>query len=260
MIEEGKEVGFLKLIQNRTREHALLKSKDEFITVAAHQLRTPLTAIGWGLETIARTMPQNQEMEQVMKEERSLVERSLKIINDLLDAAKIEEGQFGYVFQEINLNELLEQIVAQAIEIAKAYHVTITYNHSTEIERVQGDAKKIAIVLINIVDNAIKYNTKGGSVTITIEKLANKDFVKIIVEDTGIGVPKEDVNKLFGKFYRGPNAVPVEPNGSGLGLYIVKNIIKRHGGEIGFESIINRGSTVWFTIPTNASLIPPQEL
>lgn len=260
IIDEGKTIGFLKLLEDKTRERLLLKSKDEFITVAAHQLRTPLTALGWGLETVAQNAAKNPEIENITQEMRGLIVRSLKIINDLLDAAKIEEGQFGYSFQEINCNEFLADLVAQAIPIAKNYKVTVTYLRPPETYRVYGDTKKLAAAFINILDNAIKYNTAGGTVSVSMEKLANKDFVKIIVEDTGIGIVPEDAQKLFTKLYRGANAIAREPNGSGLGLYIAKNIIKRHGGEIGFESIIHRGSAFWFTLPTNQNLIPPQEM
>lgn len=258
--ETGETIGFIKVVQDKTREKNILESKDEFITVAAHQLRTPLTAMGWGLEYISSNAGENQELQKIIQEEKQLVERSLKIINDLLDAAKIEEGRFGYSFEKTDLNKFMEEIVLSAMPVARSRGINLALEVSVEKYVVYIDTKQVAIALVNLVDNAIKYNVKQGSVNIKLETTPDKNFVKIKIEDTGVGVPKNELGKLFTKFYRSSNVVQLEPNGSGLGLYIAKNIIKRHGGEIGFDSIEHRGTVFWFTLPLNQSLVPPQEL
>ncbi|MEK7087029.1 MAG: ATP-binding protein, partial [Patescibacteria group bacterium] len=111
------------------------------------------------------------------------------------------------------------------------------------------DPQRLGMALANLIENAIKYNVKNGEVTVSVEELKDRPFLKINVSDTGVGVPKEEINKLFTKFYRGENITQVEPNGSGLGLFIAKNIIQNHGGEIGVQSVPGRGSTFYFTLP-----------
>jgi len=116
------------------------------------------------------------------------------------------------------------------------------------------------MVLFNILDNALRYNIQNGEVVVAVERLSGQPFVQVSVKDTGVGIPAGEMKKLFGKFFRAENVVKMVPEGSGLGLNIAKNIIKRHGGQIWAESEIGRGSTFYFTIPTDPSLIPPKEV
>ena len=125
---------------------------------------------------------------------------------------------------------------------------------------VPADPEKLGIVVTNLLDNAIKYNVPNGQVVVRAEKLPDRPYVQISIKDTGMGIPKEDIGKLFTKFFRSGNMMHKATTGSGLGLYIVKNIIRRHGGEIWVESELDRGTTFYFTLPTDSALIPPKEL
>ena len=116
------------------------------------------------------------------------------------------------------------------------------------------------MVLSNLVDNAIRYNVPNGQIVVTLEKVADQPYVEVRVKDTGIGLPAEEMEKLFSKFFRASNAVKFQADGSGLGLYIARNIIQAHGGQIWAESELNRGTTVHFTIPTDPSLVPQKEV
>jgi signal transduction histidine kinase len=262
MNEKGEHVGFLKLIKDVTREKSILQSKSEFINTAAHQLRTPLTAMNWALETLAKNVEnQDQSTKNLVAEIKKLSERTLKIANDLLDASKIEEGRFGYTFTDVDIVQVIKKVVENILPIAKEYAVRLYFDpRGINSLILSADENRLGIALANLLDNAIRYNIKNGKVVITLQQLTEKPFVKISVEDSGIGINDEDIPKIFQKFFRGANATQVEPNGNGLGLYITRNIVKRHGGEIGFESTINRGSTFWFTLPTDPSLIPPKEI
>jgi len=122
------------------------------------------------------------------------------------------------------------------------------------------DRQKISMVLSNLIDNAIKYNVANGKVIVKIERLKDEPYLEVSVKDTGVGLSEEDIKKLFTKFFRSANAVKFAAEGSGLGLYIAKNIINRHGGKIWAESEINRGSVFHFTLPTDPKLIPSKEL
>ena len=255
----GKLLGFLKIISDRTRETAILRSKSEFITVAAHQLRTPLTAVQWTMEAL-----QNETLSPSGKEflgnGSAAAKKVLKIVNDLLDVAKIEEGRFGYEFQNADLISFFETILAEAAAFAQKYGVQIYFEKPEKASiPVLMDQSKLALAVNNLIDNAIKYNVKNGSVTVYISPVPDSPFVQIAVRDTGLGVPPDEAQKLFTKFFRAQNAVKVETEGSGLGLYIAKNIIIRHGGKIWVESELNRGTTIYFTLPTDPSLVHQQE-
>lgn len=257
--EKGEVLGFFKIIRDRTRELAVLKSKSEFISVAAHQMRTPLNAIAWVFENLLKTVKDENTLETI-KTGSEVSQRILKIVNDLLDVARIEEGKFGYVFENTDLKEFLETVLAQFKPIAEQYKINLYLTSPREPIMVQIDRQKLSVAFSNLIDNAIKYNVKNGRVEVSTEKLVNAPFVKVIVQDSGVGIPPIEMDKLFKKFFRGSNITQMEPNGSGLGLYITKNIVQRHGGRINAESIPDRGSVFYFTLPLDFSLIPAKEV
>ncbi len=247
--DRGGVTAFIKVIKDKTHEASVLSSKNEFIDVVAHQLRTPLTAIHWAMENIVKSSENNPEILEIAKEGLKVSERSLKITNDLLDASKIEDGRFGYTFKETDLGQLIGSVIKEMSPIAKEYGVEIISPSPINNLLATLDENSIGMVLFNLIDNAIRYNTKNGRVFVSTEKTDNN--VRISIKDTGVGIPEKDLPYVFEKLHRGSNVVQIEPNGTGLGLYIARNIIKRHGGEMGVDSIINRGTTFWFTIPTN---------
>ncbi|HXF44244.1 MAG TPA: ATP-binding protein [Candidatus Paceibacterota bacterium] len=255
--ETGVVKGFLKIVQDLSRERQVAESKSEFLTVAAHQLRTPLTAIKWSFETILGGAKEDDSRENA-KKGLELAERMIEIVNDLLDAARIEEGKFGYKFEETGLVGFVEKVVAQATIIAEEYGIKIDFTRPKKDYRVMIDKERLGIVLTNLLDNAIRYNVKGGSVSVSLEETGK--FVRVNVRDTGVGIPPGELSKVFEKFHRGKNVVEIEPNGSGLGLYITKNIVKGHGGEIGVESDLGRGSNFWFTLPLDFSFVPEKKI
>lgn len=257
---KGEAIGFLKLIRDKTRETELLRSKSEFITIAAHQLRTPLTTVHWAFEGL-------RGKEKLEAEDRELIAsglvssvKLLKIVNDLLDVSKIEEGKFGYNFQETDFIKFLSDILTNAEVMAKEYEVKLYFDKGKEtVVKLMVDASRLGLAISNLLDNAIKYNVKNGRVDVKVERLLDKPYVQVSVKDTGIGVPPTEINKLFSKFFRAENAVKTDTEGSGLGLYITKNVIQSHGGTIWAESIIGRGTTFYFTLPLDQRLIPPKE-
>ena len=257
--EKNTIVGFIKIITDTTREQELLKSKTEFIAVAAHQLRTPLTAINWGLEAL--------ESESLTVDQKNLVDtafaavkNALGTVNNLLDVSKIEEGRFGYNIQQTDLLPFLDELLIQVQTLAKQYAITLYFDRPlTPLPPVYIDAQKMSMVFYNLLDNAIKYNVEHGSVTIAVRALSPDPFVEITIKDTGIGIPPNQIDKLFTKFFRADNAVKTVADGTGLGLYIVRNIIRRHGGEVRVDSELNRGTTFHITLPTDASKVPHDE-
>ena len=177
-----------------------------------------------------------------------------------MDVSKIEEGKFGYDFNQVNIIDFLSGILTNAEAMAKKYEVKFYSDKGGEtVVNLMIDANRLGLAISNLVDNAIKYNVKNGSVTVKLERLPDKPYLQISIKDTGIGIPPEDMPKLFTRFFRTENATKMETEGSGLGLYIAKNIINRHGGTIWAESILGRGTTVYFTFPIDPKLIPQKE-
>lgn len=260
--DKGEVLGFVKVVHDRTREIELLRSKSEFITVAAHQLRTPLTAVRWALENINIVPNLDPNIKELTATGLSASGKLMKIIEDLLNTSKIEEGRFGYEFQDMDIVAFLEEALSGVQAIAKEYGVSLYFDRPADNLPVviRMDPKRLGMAFSNLLDNAIKYNVKNGSVTVKIEKMTDRPYVRISVQDTGVGIPEEDMPKLFSKFYRGENVVRDETDGTGLGLYIAKNIILRHGGGIQAESVLNRGTTFYVFLPTDPRLIPPKEI
>lgn len=257
--EDGAVTGFIKVIRDRTRELTLLKSKSEFLTIASHQLRTPLTGISWAWENL-KTEPLTANQKDLVETGVGATNQLIRIVEDVLDVAKIEEGRFGYDFKELNLVELLEAVVGDASLIARRNQVNVYLERPKYTEyRIMGDAAKLTSALTNLVDNGVKYNVPGGEVVVEIAEVPGQPYVQVSVKDTGVGISQEEANKLFTKFFRGENVKKFAVDGSGLGLYITKNIIRRHGGKIWTESTPGRGSTFHFTLPTDPNLIPPKE-
>jgi len=257
---KGQLLGFVKLVHDRTREIELLRSKTEFIAVASHQLRTPLTGIHWVFESLAKKNLEASQKELVDKGLEASVKLS-KIVNDLLDVSKIEEGRFGFQFENVNIIAFLEELIRDVGPSAQQFNIKFYFKKPTEQSIVLSvDAQKLSMAVSNLIDNAIKYNVPNGEITLGVERVKDQPYVQISIKDTGIGIPADQINKLFTKFFRAENVSSAHPDGTGLGLYIAKNIIKRHGGEIWAESEINRGSTFYFTLPTDPKLIPPREI
>ncbi len=259
-LKTQKELLFIKLIEDKTRELKLLAQKKEFLTIASHQLQTPLTAINWSIENLKNETLSDTQKAFVASAQGG-VSQLLKIVSNLLDVAKIEEGRFGYEFKEGNFIEFLEKILSEIQERADLRKIKIYFDKSgIEILKMSFDPIRLGIALKNILDNSIRYNIQNGEVILKIEKVSDEPYLQISIKDTGVGIDAEDIGKIFGKFFRGNNARRTSVDGNGLGLFIAKNIIARHGGKIWIASKLNRGTIVYFTLPLDAKLIPQREI
>lgn len=255
-----KPLGFVKVIRDRTREIQLMRSQSDFVSIAAHQLRTPLTAVHWTLESVSKGQPLNEEGETLVRNGLAATSSLLKMVNDLLNIAEIEEGRFGYKYEEIDLIKFVSDLLANAQLVAKKYGLQLYFDKGGFNElKLQADPTRLGLAVSNLIDNAMKYNTKNGSVTVGLRPMKNKPYIQIDVRDTGVGITPADMEKLFQKFFRASNAQKIQADGSGLGLYMTKNIIQQHGGSIWAESTIGRGTTFSFTLPTDPTLLPKAE-
>ena len=256
----GRLTGYLKIIHDISRERAVSRMKSEFITIAAHQMRTPLAAVKWTFQTLlaGEAGPLNEEQTACVKDGAEVSAHLIKLVGDLLDVAKIEEGKFGYEFAMIDIVELIERAIADNKLAAAQREISLIFNKPpVALPQIKADPQKVFLVLQNLISNAIKYNRKGGWVAVEAGK--EGDYVKVAVRDSGVGIPANQMDRLFSKFFRGSNVVRLETEGSGLGLFIVRNVVRRHGGKVWAESEEGVGSAFYFTLPAEAKMIPEAE-
>jgi signal transduction histidine kinase len=260
--EQGTVAGFLKIINDRTQEISLLKSKSEFIAVASHQLRTPITEVVWGLEAIGGEAEQlNPALRETVEHTAAAAKKVQAIVEDLLNVAKVEEGQTGYVFEETDPVLFLDTLLAAALPQVQRAGLKLYFDRPKEaVGKVMIDPQKLSMVVSNLLDNAVRYNTQGGQIIFKLGAAEDPRFIQVSVKDTGIGVPAEQLGKLFTQFFRADNAVKFQTDGSGLGLYIGKTIVQAHGGRMWAESEANRGSTFFFTLPRDTALAPGRKV
>ena len=258
--DDGRTFAFMKIVRDRSVEIAALRSNTDFVTVASHQLRGPLTDISWALQSLQKAEEMNETSKSIVTSAFAAAQGLLRRIDQLLSIAKIEEGQFGYNFEDYNIVDFLGKILNDILPQAHIAGIKIYLDKpETEIPHVTIDPQQLSIAMVNIMENSIRYNVVNGEVIVKVEKMEDKPFLSVTVRDTGIGIPEKSLEKLFTKFFRADNAVRSQTEGSGLGLYIAKNIIAAHGGEISVASELNRGTIITFTLPTDPNLVPKQE-
>jgi two-component system sensor histidine kinase VicK len=258
--DNGKLLAFMKIIRDRTAQIEALRSRSEFLTVASHQLRGPLTDINWALEALGNASELADSNKLIVQNAIAASQGLLRRIESLINISKMEEGQFGYQFKETNIVDFIGKVLADILPAARKAGIKVYFDRPEgDIPLVTIDAARLSLALVNLAENAIRYNIENGEVIVKVDVMPGKPFVEVSVKDTGIGVPPEAMDKLFTKFYRADNAMRSQTEGSGLGLYIAKSIVAAHGGEIWIDSEVNRGATVHFTLPTDVNLLPKKE-
>lgn len=240
--------GLMAVLHDDTEQRKLDDSRREFVANVSHELRTPLTNVRGYAETLmsADDIDRGTQM-RFLGVISSEADRMTRIVKDLLTLTRLDYNRMEMHMAPMDLREL-GQKAAQAMEgQATGQGLTMTCKLPDSLPMVMGDAERIQQVIINIITNAIKYNKPQGSITITGGTEGETVFLR--VEDTGIGVPKEDQKRLFERFYRVDKARSRESGGTGLGLAIAKQIVESHGGSIGFESEFGKGSAFTLFLP-----------
>ncbi len=246
----GKVIGTITVFQDVTKERGLEKMKDSFLSVAAHQLRTPLGSMRWSMEMLLSgdlgKLPKEAKEAVAMLYENS--QRMATLVDDLLDVSRIDQGRSKEAIEETDLLNLLKQVMETlAGEAEKRVVTVVSHFPKTRSLPVSVAPKHFYEAMENLLSNAIKYNRPDGSVTLSVEEKEGKLLIR--VADTGIGIPKDDQEKVFGKFFRAGNAVLKETEGSGLGLSVVKSYVEECKGRIWFESEENIGTIFFVELP-----------
>jgi len=225
----------------------LEKVRQDFVANVSHELRTPLTTIKGYAETLLGGALKEEVAFQFVQVIKRQSDRLTKIVEDLLALSKIELKEFQLKIEILPFYELVEDVLRYIQEAAEKKKISISFELLTPLT-VKADRNYLEQILINLIDNAIKYGKEGGKITVSAVQ-RNQSEVEVSVSDNGIGIPKEDLPRIFERFYRVDKGRSQELGGTGLGLSIVKHLVQAHGGNVWAESQPGQGSTFYFTIP-----------
>jgi signal transduction histidine kinase len=261
---ENFNITLQEKIDNATRQlrktneklKTLDETKDEFISMASHQLRTPLTSVKGYLSMVLEGDAGELNEMQVRLLDQAFVssQRMVYLIADLLNISRLRTGKFLVEPSPVNLANLIEGEIAQLVDTAASRKLELEYEKPDDFPLLMLDETKIRQVVMNFVDNAIYYTPSGGKITVKLEDKGSSIEYRVV--DNGIGVPKAEQHHLFTKFYRAGNAKKARPDGTGLGLFMAKKVIAAQGGSIIFESQEDKGSTFGFTFSKEKLAVP----
>ena len=247
--ETDQKSGALAVIHDITETRRLETVRTEFVANVSHELRTPLTAIKGFIETLLDgALEHPKDSHRFVKIIEAHADRLRNLIDDLLTLSKLEAKGGEAKFETIDLAEIVRDTVGMLKRKSKEYRITIKVELPKSLP-VRADKNKMGQVFINLIDNAIKFNREGGKVTISGEE--NSENIKVSVSDTGIGIPKKEIERVFERFFRADKARPRELGGTGLGLSIVKHVMEAHRGSVKVESLEGQGSKFTLRMPKN---------
>jgi len=248
-----------ELRQTNAKLVAMDKAKDEFISIASHQLRTPLTTVkGYLSMLLEGSMGKiSAQQKKVLQQSFDSSERMAYVVSDLLNLMRLRTDTFEIDPRSINLAEIVESELSYVKEQAKYKNLKLSYEKPSDFPELLLDEIKIRQVLKNFIYNALFYTLPGGQVAVELSQTESEIFFK--VKDTGIGVPKEDQARLFSQFYRAKNARDIRPDGTGVGLFISKKVIAAHNGKVIFESKQGKGSTFGFSLSKKLIVNPSKD-
>ncbi|NCS83028.1 GAF domain-containing protein [Candidatus Saccharibacteria bacterium] len=238
-----------ELRRSNAQLQKLDQAKDEFISMASHQLRTPLTSIKGYISMlmegdVGKVSP---EQKHLLQEAFVSSERMVRLIGDFLNVSRLQTGKFIIEKRPVDLAKLVRREIDGLESNAAARNIKFVYKQPKDIPAVDVDENKIQQVIMNFADNAIYYSKEASKIVVRLQKTAKG--IEFTVKDTGIGVPLDEQAQLFNKFFRATNARRQRPDGTGVGLYLAKRVVQDHHGEIIFSSKEGKGSTFGFRLP-----------
>lgn len=250
LMNEGEKIGTVVILKDVTEKEIVERVKSDFITVAAHKLRTPTSVIKWISQGLI-----DGDNGQLSKDQKEAVEnisvtnqKIIDLANNLLQSAEVEGGRYLSKPALFDIEEIILSVVEDIRELAKQKKITIRMEKTEDkLPKIMIDKEKIKIAISDLLDNALRYNNVGGKVNVYLTK-KDEDII-VAIKDNGVGIPKKEQEQIFIKFFRGEKALKIDTEGKGLSLYIAKNIIEENGGTIWFESREGFGSTFFFSLP-----------
>jgi len=251
--ESNDVIYYVGIERDVTREKQVDKAKTEFVSLASHQLRTPLSAINWYAEILL-----NGDAGKINKKQKSYIneiysgnQRMVELVNSLLDVSRLDLGTFEIKPELIDLKPIFENIDKEMNHSVLEKKQKLIHTFAKDIPKIKADPKLIRIILQNLISNSIKYSPNGSqiSTSCSYDSTNAKSAFKIVVTDNGYGIPNSQKDLIFTKLFRADNIREMDTKGTGLGLYIVKSILDQVGGNVSFKSIINKGTTFTVTLP-----------
>jgi len=250
--ERGDLLGKVAVLQDITSFKEVDRLKSDFVSQVSHELRTPLTSIKGYIDNLKDGIAGKLKEKQIdyLNRMSKNADHLAILISDLLDVSRIESGKMPLIPTTFSLQNLIEEVVKNLRPILDAKQLELLLNPFPGERGIQGDHDKLEQVITNLLVNAVKFTPPGGRITISLER--NEKYVKASIRDTGIGIPAEKQSRIFERFYRVEPESSSKMNGTGLGLYIAKNIIEMHGGRIWVASEVGNGSEFSFTLPIHS--------
>jgi signal transduction histidine kinase len=250
VILNAKIVGAVEVFRDITKEKEIDKAKTEFVSLASHQLRTPLSTVNWYSEMLLTgdvgevTADQKKYLEEIYNGNQRMVD----LVNTLLDVSRIEMGTFLVEPKPTNIVNLAQSVIdEQKLQIDEK-EIRLSTVFEKNIPVIQTDPKLLRMVIQNLLSNSVKYTPNAGRVEVSLFLDTQKNVI-LKMSDTGYGIPKNQQDKIFTKLFRADNIIGKDTEGTGLGLYIAKSIVEQAGGKIYFDSKENKGTTFYVTLP-----------
>lgn len=238
--------GVLVIAGDETRLHELEQMRRDFVSSVSHELRTPLSSINLMLETVLATEDDQEAVDHFLLQIKREVDRMIQLVADLLDLSRAEAGRLRLRREEVDIASVASNIL-KTFE-PRAVKLGVGLRFSGAAARIEGDPDRLAQVVVNLVDNALRYTPSGGSVA--VEVASDEAATTLVVRDSGVGIPFNDLPHVFERFYVADRSRARESAGTGLGLSIVKQIVEAHGGTVGVESEFGLGATFTCVFPT----------
>ncbi len=251
IVGKNRRIRYFVGIENDiTKLKEVDRAKTEFVSLASHQLKTPLSIINWYAESLLGgdlgKIPENQKkyLDEIYKSNKRMIE----LVNALLNVSRIDIGTFAVNPKMISVKVVAESEINELKPKLEEKHLILEKKYAEDVPEIFADPKLLRIIFQNLLSNSIKYTPpKGGKISFTIERSGAK--ILITVSDNGYGIPKHQQKEIFNKFFRADNAREIDPDGTGLGLYVVKAIVKEANGKIWLKSEENKGATFFVSIP-----------
>ncbi len=247
--DKGEVTFFVGIERDITKEKQIDKAKTEFVSLASHQLRTPLSTINWYTEMLLAgdVGKLNKDQEEYLNLVYDGNQRMVELVNSLLNISRIELGTFAIDPEKVDLKKMAKSVLAELLQQTKEKKLNIKTKFDTKLSDYKTDSKLMRIIFQNLLTNAVKYTPEKGSITITLKKKTKKLLIE--VTDTGYGIPKLEQPKIFTKLFRADNVRSKDTEGNGLGLYLVKSVVEEAEGSISFKSTENKGTTFSIILP-----------
>jgi PAS domain S-box-containing protein len=255
VLDQDKNISFfVGISRDVTKAKEVERVKNEFISLASHQLRTPLAAVKWRLEMLMdkplATLP--KQVQQNIVDINTSNERMIDLVNTLLNISRVESGRLIIDPRMVSLEEVMLSVLEDLKPKMDEKHLKVKLSFQTNIYDISVDPKLITTVFYNVVNNAAKYTPENGQISVSMALQGNEVITK--VSDTGYGIPKNEQHRIFDKFFRAENVKKIDTDGTGIGLFLVKTILDAMEGKIWFESSEGKGTTFWISISTKGTV------